>query len=574
MSSGDDQHKEEVLAPLFWVTVTRPESRPTNYKTLVDENPNMACFITLLAGKKESPENLFNKDSFQRLLDIIYSSKFPSPFTAFVEHPYVDRFYRDAYYLHYSGKHFDQVRDCSRVIFYDGDAKDIDDVAKNPARCIGVCVLQPNGVIGRSYFNPRYFLDQSCAVRTAPYTCTVRGCSIQINAFPYMMQDQEATTCAEVTALNLSEYYSRRYDGYPSLLLRDIERVHGRHGAERVFPSKGMTYQDLSRVLSEMGRATRLWFPSAPRTVPRDLRRLMCYYAQSAIPFAVALKSQHNGLLHSVICIGHGKERNNWLASNTICHLSQVVQKSQEGHESLDGHNTKLTQLYLADAADAYDTFVIMDDGRIPYTQMRVGDKRIEYPIDYSSTESDPWQSIHCVCLPLYKKTYLEAVEAQEIALAVLQGDMGIHALSGESAELCGAGECAKSPLIYRLFLASAKSFTTARISALKELVKAGKMPQKALEAYQGISYPRSIWVCELYTTQGWKNGEVLGELVIDATAKSRTGLNGIVLIHYPHWISGRLSSLPIGALETNNLEDETNWCKFPRFSGNLDSPT
>lgn len=570
MSSGDSQEQGRFFAPLFWATITRSERRPTSYE-LACKSPDMKLFLTLLAGDDESPQELFTKKSFQRLLSIVYRPNFPPTFTAFVERPYVDRFYRDAYYLHYSGKHFDQSRDCARVILYEGNAEDIEDVAKNPKRCIGVCVLQPNGIIGRSYFNPRYFLDQSCAVRTAPYICTIQGCSIQINAFPYMMQDQEATTCAEVTALNLSEYYSRRYDGYPSLLLRDIERVHGRYGAERVFPSQGMSYEDLSRVLSDMGRATRLWVPSVPRTSPRNLRRLMCCYAQSAIPFAVALKSQHGGLLHSVICIGHGRERDDWLASNTICHLSEEI---QEGHESQENHNAKLTPLYLADAADAYDTFVIMDDGKIPYTLMRVSDKGIEYPVGYPNAKSDPWQSIYCICLPFYKKTYLEADQAREIALAVLQGRVGIQALSGKTAELCGAGKCAQSPLIYRLFLASAKSFTTARISAMKELVKTGKMPQKALEVYQDLSYPRSVWVCELYTAQGWKEGKVLGELVIDATAKSRTGVNGIVLIHYPHWISGRLSSEPVDRLEINALENEKDWCAFPRFSKNLDSPS
>lgn len=565
MRFKDNQAKNQdgIFAPLSWITITRPALRPMSYKDLDDASPAMKLLVTLLTSDNELPEKIFNDSSFQRFLDIVYNSSFPSTFTAFIEYPYVDRFYRDAYYLHYSGKHFDQVRDCTRVILYEGTATDIDDVAQNPRKCIGVCVFQPNGVIGRSYFNPHYFLEKNCFVRTAPYICTVQGCSIQIDAFPYMMQDQEATTCAEVTALNLSEYYSRRYDGYPSLLLRDTERIHGRYGAERVFPSKGMSYEDLSRVLSDMGRATRLWFPSAPRTSLRDLRRMMYCYAQSAIPFAVALESRHDGLLHSVICVGHGGERSNWLETNTVCYLSQ---------ESQEDGTSKLTQLYLADAADAFNTFVIMDDAKIPYTQMRIEDQEIEYPVGSVNTQSDPWQSIYCICLPLYKKTYLEADQAREIALSILQGRLGIHACTSRNSELCSAGKCADSPLVYRLFLASAKSFTTARISALKELVKAGKMPLNALQAYQGISYPRSIWVCELYDSQGWKDGNALGEVIIDATAKTQAGLAGVVLIHYPHWISGRLSNWPVQELENNVLENDKNWCAFPRFSGNLDA--
>jgi len=51
---------------------------------------------------------------------------------------------------------------------------------------------------------------------------------------------------------------------------------------------------------------------------------------------------------------------------------------------------------------------------------------------------------------------------------------------------------------------------------------------------------PRFIWVCELYTTNGYEREEAFGEIVLDATSASNRGHRSLLMMHYPKAIAIR----------------------------------
>ena len=120
--------------------------------------------------------------------------------------------------MYYARKHSDYERFTMRIIIFKGDvASEIEQRnSERLQRCfIGSCVLRPLqvGAIGKSLISPCYILCQKQKdyyIRTSTYRISPLGIPLSIEAFPYMMQDGETVTCAEVTLINLFFFSSRR----------------------------------------------------------------------------------------------------------------------------------------------------------------------------------------------------------------------------------------------------------------------------------------------------------------------------------------------------------------------------
>lgn len=498
------------------------------------------------------------------LQKILPNPRFPRKFVTYVELGYVDRVYRDIYYTHYSSNHFDVPRNCVRLFFFTGeDLSPEENAAHAEERFVGVCVIQPNGIVGRSYFAPKYFLPQGYYMRTARFHVNFQGHELSLSAFPYMMQDRESTTCAEVTVLNLAEYFSRRYYEYPAILLSDVEAVEKQYSADRIFPSQGMNYQDVARVLARMGLSPRIISRQPPRTSAKKMRQLMYYYAESAIPFAVALRknSSVSDLLHSVICIGHGPRREGWLKECTTDYLWSG--------EEIDSLEETVHDCWIADLADAYDDFVFMDDNCAPYSSIALSDS-----LEGQGTND---VTLELLCVPLYKRIVMEAQGAKEVFDTFLISKAGFQSTMTTLTKISASdltpylqlSKTQANPLITRIFLASSRSFLSYRIKSLSQLSDEGKLSQFVLDVYQNLRCPRFVWVCELYSQEGLQSGQALGEVVIDATSDPSQGFFGVLLIHYPHFITYRQPASQFGWLDANRQEIPL-WAPFPQFAENL----
>lgn len=90
------------------------------------------------------------------------------------------------------------------------------------------------------------------------------------------------------------------------------------------------------------------------------------------------------------------------------------------------------------------------------------------------------------------------------------------------------------------------------------ESIPSGLMDEELEEVYQNLYCPRFVWICELYSYSSYyqSSPKAIGEIVADATAR-QTGntdsLDGIVLIHYPYYITYRGIDSNWQAFESNS---------------------
>lgn len=510
---------------------------------------NDANITMELSSINENDINISDKSDYYRnheaLANILLN--LPKPLTIVQEFHHIDRCYRDTYYMYFSNQHFDVDRYSKRLSFFYGDFtfddfftsnKDIDKNLKESY--IGSCVINPLivGAIGRTLISPKYVNISNMPVymRLCEFTLHVYGKKLKVYAFPYRMQDTETTCCAEVTLLNIMEYYSNSFEDYKSVLPSEIINTEQYHNHERVLPAKGMSYPMLTKVLSEFGFSPRLYNLSSINQSPLskvskndEMKRLLHYYVESGIPVAVNLSPVGNyGSGHSVVCIGHGSlkekllvkaKQNKWISwiSKNICHP-------------------------IINSADFYEDYVIVDDNQ-PIYQLR----NFEMLSAYSDLK------VSDISVPLYKRMFLDALDASSIVLSLLHHEQ--YGISNWMDNYLYPRE----DVVIRLFMASSHNLKTFRTKTMLDI--------NVKKVYATLPMPRFVWVCELYRISDYNSLNAFGEIIIDATSAYSRGARSVILIHY---LDNMLIRSPdqksiefeILSLESQNL--------FPGYNNNL----
>lgn len=522
----------------------------------------------------KSDSDMEMSDFLKPLKDIMV--RIVPPFTVVLENNYVDRVFRDSYYKYFSSSHFDTSRSSRRLSFFQGtitseeffdtEKYTILDIQESQECCssgkkiivyYGSIVINPlmTGAIGRTIIDPRCLnltvendrADREITpayMRLSRFKAHVYGRSLTVSAFPYRMQDGETTRCAEITILNLLDYYSNHYPEYRSALPGEILDEEERHSFERVLPSKGMSYAVMSKLMSNFGFYPRLYdlysieaFQSSCVTPIKKLKRWMYYYIESGIPVAVELgtgKSKESG--HSVICIGHG-----------------VMDKTQigEAYKISSKHGDGRT---FINSADFYNSFVIIDDNE-PIYNIR----------EYEKLSTHEELKLTTLAVPLNRRMCMDAPDAEQSVLTILNDDiLGLdNWLNTISPGYLNDDEA----IVMRLFLASSHSFKSYRVKTLPSI--------GAKELYAYVPMPRFVWVCELYRLNAYLNSAeddiyAFAEIVLDSTTVSTLGYpdKGLLLAHYPGVIATRYpDEVHIGF---DNMATLKNDGPFKGFRNNL----
>ena len=480
-----------------------------------EELPTLLLELLGIDSNKYPVNSLYDSDvSFKFLYDML-SDKVP--FTVIVERHYVDRFYRDSYYLYYSSKLSQYSRYCKRVFLFKGLLHSFQGYSKENLEEIfmGSMVIRPlyHGKIGRSLLNPFFFADKNSYLRYATYEVVVLSEQLRVHAFPFSMQDGETTTCAEVTILNLIDYFSRKYQDYRIALPSEVFERVDRHGYERRLPTKGLKYSEISRIFSEIGFYPRLYsVPSFENEY--QFKRNMHYYVESGIPVAVGIQRLNSQDLHSITCIGHEKTL---LTKDRLNRMVRVFYN--------DNSEGKNDSIWVIDTADLYDRYIIMDDGDLPYSKCGWEKIKIESTDLVNSKEilSFGKAKPKNMMVPLSKRMFLEAEDAYDLFVDNLsRTDFGIRAKTGLD---IGTMD---NPIVLRMFLATSRHFRQTRV---KDLEGQGS---DAVIYYSTSLFPKFVWVCEIYTIDSYLSDEpkVEAELVIDATSSSHD-LSNVIIFNY-----------------------------------------
>ena len=471
-------------------------------------------------------------------------------FTVTVENYYVDRVYRDSYYFYFSSKHFNYARFCKRLcLFYGRLEKDFYDYLSGELEEIfmGSIVLRPiaNRSIGRTLLNPRYFLPHEVPwkIRLAEYNVTVYGKKLHIRAFPYSMQDGETTSCAEITILNLLDYYSESYPEYHYILPSEISKLAEMNSFERRMPTTGLSYELISKIFCEVGFYPRLY--SAQKMAKTKFRHMLYYYIESGIPVALGLKLGDENK-HSVISIGH-----------------VAPDKEHIGRELSCAYDSQSRcAIWICDTADTVGSYCIMDDNKTPY-QFSLCTEEKDDMADMPLLKLDGCE-VEYMMVPLYKRMIMEAADAYDICLTILASvQFGIKDFMHRyMPEECGTKE---NPVVVRLFMASSRTFRKARDEQFQE------KNHEVRDLYNMTIFPKFIWVCELATRELYAEGRVMGEVIIDATSSADRKTDSFIIIHYPGVICRRM---PEDCAEARDAEFEEikDWHLFQAFHDDLDT--
>ena len=524
--------------------------------------------ILELRDDVDSEEELQRKNSYRILYSLLEKI---SVFTVVIENKYVERVYRDSYYMYFSGKHAQYSRFCKRLFLFEGNILDgVEstayafpdmDTETLQEKFIGTVVIRPlqEGKIGRSLINPYFLVDaENTYLRYVEYSVTIFGKRFQVKAFPYSMQDGETTTCAEITILNLLDYYSQKYAEYKYILPSEIADIAVKNGYERTLPSKGLGYAVITKVFSEVGFYPRLYGNDMFQEMSK-FKRIMHYYIEGGIPVALGVKNIVNNTAHSIICIGHGAIRKDIIG--------------QKKHAVYDDEFKE--HIWIIDSADLCEDYIVMDDGQLPYSkyQWKLQKQETEEfaPVKYTLGKYEPVT----LMVPLYKRMFLEAEDAYDVCTTALCSKfVGIR-------RFCRGLGSKNNPVIIRLFMASSRNFKYKRISGF------GKANEEVRAHYVETLFPRFVWVCEIYSKETYCDKKAIGEIVIDATASPYDN-DKILIAHYPNYImsrtmqemnktdlkEGKFKEISQVEIDTDNLFDKVySWEPFAGYTHNLFKP-
>lgn len=485
-----------------------------------------------------------SKKMFSDILKVVWNHA--GPFTIICEAYNVNPIYRDSYYNYFAGQHFDVSRFVDRFFFFQGmlteeDVFSYGSKEKLETAFIGTFIIYPTEAktIGRILFKPEFLIAGTypCYMRIIDYSVSVFGIRLSICAFPHQMQDRETTRCAEVTLLNIMDYYGNLYTEYSTLLPGEIVQLEKQFTMDRTLPSRGINYMIMSKILTRCGLSPRLYSRQALRkefeVAPseewqaNEMRRIMHYYVESGIPVALNVAKASCKLPipgHSLICIGY-------------------QDKKEERIE-----NEQLGGIVLYNAADFYHNYILIDDNQKPYSIK-----------EYNSLSLYPDYQVENLLVPLYKKMYLEAADAYDMARYIIE-----HESFGLSTRCRFVVETRKE-IVVRLFLASSRTYKKFRIE------NSGSQTDLYRQLYGEIPFPRFVWVAELFTKENYLDpeGTAFGEYILDATASNKNDAKSIIMLNYPDSVCVRWPDWPITALNEQYYPD-FRLAPFPRFNGNL----
>ncbi len=420
-------------------------------------------------------------------------SKFNNATYVVLEHPYVDKYYRDTYYAYFATKHKEYHRNSVRLSFFT-EAVSKDDFRSPNARKIlqakyrGFVSLRPTfpDLIGRSIISPSILGGEKLFCTLAKYSVTVRGVKLEIEGFPYSSQDGEAITCAETTIWSMMEYFGAKYPDYRPILPFEVINLLGKNSVERMIPSAGLTTGQISFAIKELGFGVRKYSRVAYK---EDFDKILRTYVDSGVPVIAYLEDdKEGGAGHVVNVVGRG-----------------VVKDGEYEKLQKEGQNIGDDVIVFDNAAIDFEC-VYVDDNLPPYRVSPLSNPALGYLPEYPDWGG---MKIEQLIVPLYPKVYLEAGQARVMSISMIRHHSWIK----------------NKKILIKTYLASARSFKD-YISLNETLrVKDKEFSITASELVVSISMPKFIWVTEISTFELVKENKVEGLLVLDATEPKHSKL-------------------------------------------------
>lgn len=426
-----------------------------------------------------------------------------------VEHHYIDRDYRDTF-SHFHSKRFNTPNSRTlRLHFFDQplSRRDLlDSSITQPAYC-GYAVIRPTRPIclGRTMISPAKLPDlKGCLLRVCREHITLQGTPLEIEAFPFISQDTDATVCAQSALWMLFRYFSTQYAHYHEIRPFEITQLTKDYSIGRVYPAtSGLTDWQMGEACRQAGFSPLIYTRQGYES---DFDHLLYTYIESGIPVLAATND------HVFVALGHFSDY-----SKTLPSLERVP------------------------SSFLNSGFVINDDNRMPYQYLPL----MKAPSSSLQVSKHGVDSLESFIAPLPEKVFLAAEHQQKLVQRLL--DNRTFGLSTNSPLL------SSRQIITRSFLTSGHSFK-------KAIQARGAGNPKVAEIYRSLPMPRFIWVTEIGIPEEFPD-RVWGEVLWDAT-RNEHEVDGWIAVHYPEFLAldvgSALNTLP--NMKKFNLDSHTSY--------------
>lgn len=389
-----------------------------------------------------------------------------------IEHPYVDKVYRDSYYTYFSTKYKDYHRDCIRVSFFSSGIKGAAFFETTDNKLLqdnfrGYLILRPTfpDIIGRNLIDKRAFSNNNFITCKHHESVIVWGKRLQIEGFPHSSQDEESITCAETTIWALMEYFGHKYAEYKPVLPSVIIKKLNEHSDKRMLPSNGLTNDQISYALKDFGFGTMTYTKEDDK---KDFLPNLSVYIESGFPIITILQNNKAEYNHAILMIGREK-------INSIALVNALKSRKNK----------------IIPFSSLIKNYIVQDDNLHPYANIP-----LQKPgINYSGAEAN--YKITTFIVPLYKKMYMEVQRARKFFEAIFRDSRyGIRTSQKH---------------IFRMYMASSRSFK-------EHLGNQNSLDNSLKFHLLAVSMPRFIWCAEYINPKDAAKGEVSSLIVLDAT--------------------------------------------------------
>ena len=443
-----------------------------------------------------------------------------------VETDYNDPVYADSYRNLYSNKLQSYPRNCVRLSFFEPFCGSIDEFLlqktesiQNSGVYLGFLVVRPlYQCIGRNAIDVRAkkMPFDNVAICKATIKSTCIGHKLSVKAFPHSSQDAEHMSCAENSIWALLEYFGNKYAIYDPILPSEIISELKDYDDERLIPTSGLTYNQISILLKKRGFETKIYKRDNPNFLDKNhprFQELFSCYIESGLPLIACIEGPI--VHHAVVCIGKSLEK----------------KVKVDNMEAVEIKNNVHTLCYWNRNIDA---FVVNDDNFPSY-------KIIDFQKPATDYQKGDDAVITSFIVPMHDEIYLPA-ELAIRATNVLIDRWGIN-------------DCC------------IRTFLTTRRSYKRYIVNNDSFSIENKQALLRLDMPKFVWVSEFFDTASAESKKAQGVFILDATSNTRSGLlfNSLILAILNG--NGVVIDQKTGDYKTYN----TNFPKqFDWFGGNL----
>ena len=415
-----------------------------------------------------------------------YLSELREDLQIIVETEYADPVYRDSYYQLYSKKLKNYSKNCVRFSFFEPTFTNINEfLAKDTATIkrdyLGFLVLRPIlRCIGRNAIDvkAKKAPGDKISICKATIKTTCAGHKLLIKAFPHSSQDGEHMSCAENSAWTMLEYFGNKYSVYDPILPSQIIDSLQDSMYERLIPTEGLGYIQLSYILKQTGFETKIYDASNPM-----FREIFTCYIESGLPLLVGIKGPN--FAHAVVCLGREYVDNiNFVYKNV---------------DLLTGEKR-----WLSYWNESVNKFVVNDDNYPIYSIIDFDKPAGRYNIP----NSDSCKITHCI-VPLHDAIHVTAEIAHSWSHSVLSY------LKVDDNR------------IIRTFLTTSRSYR-------EYILERNEFCSTLKQALLQIEMPKFIWITEILIPKS--DAEPMraeGVIVLDSTGNTRSTYNHLENVIY-----------------------------------------